>query len=79
MDDLKTSTLSHTVVNSITVMTFNVPRTDNDNHDEAVGQIVNFAIRVGLVVYRVEGYDRSGFAMTFIQLRSPYADEEGVE
>lgn len=68
-DGLKTATLSHNVVRALTVATFNVARTDNEAHDETVGQIIRFALAAGLTVETVKGYDRNKFEMTFIQLR----------
>lgn len=77
MDNLKTRTLSHNVVNSISVMTFNVPKTDNDSHDLTVGQIMTMAVESELNVEAVRRYDRGGFEFTFIQLRSIYANDKG--
>ena len=68
-DGIKTATLSHNVVRSLTVATFNVTRTDNEAHDETVGQIIRFALATGLTIETVKGYDRNKFEMTFIQLR----------
>lgn len=77
MDNLKTSTLSHIVVNSITTMVFNVPLTDNDMHDTTVEQIIGFSAKAGLKVQTLYQYVRTGFTYTFIQLSSDYVQSNG--
>lgn len=77
MDNLKTKTLSHNVMSALTVATFNVPMTDNDSHDETVGQIITIAAMEGIEVDSVKVYSRNGFITTFIQLRSVYATDTG--